>query len=449
MIQTRNGQEPRDPFSIPTRRKLGLSILMWLLLASGCTAPLPFRAASHPPTSIQLGPRPFYLLDRLTDGPLREKLDACRSGPFRSSQFSIGHRGAPLQFPEHSRESYLAAIRMGAGVVECDVTFTRDRELVCRHSQCDLASTTNILQTSLAERCRKPFRPATFDADSRELSLPASATCCTSDLTLAEFKRLEGRMDASNPMASTLSEFLDATPSWRTDLYANGGTLVSHKESIELFRTHGVGMTPELKEPLVEMPFSTGKLTPHPSASGYDQAAFARQLVDVYRDAKVSPHKVALQSFNQDDIRTWLEIAPEYGARAVWLSDHDPGLPPPSQAEFEAFFAEGFRTIAPPISALLRLGPDGDFRPTEFAQNARAAGLEIIAWTAERSGRIRNGHVEAQPGDFYLGPVQSALMNDGDVYRVIDALAHEVGVKAIFSDWPATVTFYANCFGLD
>jgi glycerophosphoryl diester phosphodiesterase len=266
---------------------------------------------------------------------------------------------------------------------------------------------------------------------------------------LAEFKRLEGRMDASNPMASTLSEFLDATPSWRTDLYANGGTLVSHKESIELFRTHGVGMTPELKEPLVEMPFSTGKLTPHPSALGYDQAAFARQLVDVYRDAKVSPHKVALQSFNQDDIRTWLEIAPEYGARAVWLSDHDPGLPPPSQAEFEAFFAEGFRTIAPPISALLLLGPDGDFRSTEFAQNARAAGLEIIAWTAERSGRIRNGRVEAQPGDFYLGPVQSALMNDGDIYRVIDALAHEVGVKAIFSDWPATVTFYANCFGLD
>jgi glycerophosphoryl diester phosphodiesterase len=27
---------------------------------------------------------------------------------------------------------------MGAGIIECDVTFTKDRELVCRHDQRDL-----------------------------------------------------------------------------------------------------------------------------------------------------------------------------------------------------------------------------------------------------------------------------------------------------------------------
>jgi glycerophosphoryl diester phosphodiesterase len=32
--------------------------------------------------------------------------------------------------------------------------------------------------------------------------------------------------------------------------------------------------------------------------------------------------------------------------------------------------------------------------------------------------------------------------------RVIDALAQEVGVRGIFSDWPATVSFYAGCVGL-
>jgi glycerophosphoryl diester phosphodiesterase len=31
---------------------------------------------------------------------------------------------------------------------------------------------------------------------------------------------------------------------------------------------------------------------------------------------------------------------------------------------------------------------------------------------------------------------------------VIDVLAREVGVIGIFSDWPATTTFYANCMGL-
>jgi glycerophosphoryl diester phosphodiesterase len=28
-------------------------------------------------------------------------------------------------------------------------------------------------------------------------------------------------------------------------------------------------------------------------------------------------------------------------------------------------------------------------------------------------------------------------------------LARDVGIKGIFSDWPATVTYYANCMGLE
>jgi glycerophosphoryl diester phosphodiesterase len=31
---------------------------------------------------------------------------------------------------------------------------------------------------------------------------------------------------------------------------------------------------------------------------------------------------------------------------------------------------------------------------------------------------------------------------------VIDVLAQDVGVIGIFSDWPATTTYYANCMGL-
>ena len=30
------------------------------------------------------------------------------------------------------------------GVIECDVSFTSDRELVCRHSNCDLHYTTGM-----------------------------------------------------------------------------------------------------------------------------------------------------------------------------------------------------------------------------------------------------------------------------------------------------------------
>src|SRR5262245_27856038 len=75
---------------------------------------------------VQLGPRPFYLVDGLAPGRLKDRLSACKDGPFRPSDFSIGHRGAALEFPEHSKEAYLAGARMGAGIVECDVTFTKD-----------------------------------------------------------------------------------------------------------------------------------------------------------------------------------------------------------------------------------------------------------------------------------------------------------------------------------
>jgi len=91
--------------------------------------------------SIQLGPRPFYLVDGMDEGTLKDQLSQCKAGPFHRTDFSIGHRGAALQFPEHSKEAYEAGARMGAGIVECDTTFTKDGELVCRHSECDLHTT--------------------------------------------------------------------------------------------------------------------------------------------------------------------------------------------------------------------------------------------------------------------------------------------------------------------
>src|SRR5262245_44895575 len=213
-------------------------------------------------TAIQVGARPFYLIEGMDPGKLKSRLEQCKSGPFYRTDFSIGHRGAPLQFPEHTKESYEAAARMGAGIVECDVTFTKDKQLVCRHSQCDLHTTTNILAVpALAAKCSQPFKPADPVAGT-----PASAQCCTSDITLAEFKTLQGKMDASNPKATTVEQYINATPSWRTDLYAGKGTLMTHRESIVLFKKLGVKMTPELKEPSVPMPFD-----------GYTQQSYAQQ----------------------------------------------------------------------------------------------------------------------------------------------------------------------------
>eukprot|EP00755_Sulcionema_specki_P017618 Sspe_Gene.64828::Locus_38401_Transcript_1_1_Confidence_1.000_Length_960::g.64828::m.64828/K01126/E3.1.4.46, glpQ, ugpQ; glycerophosphoryl diester phosphodiesterase len=154
-----------------------------------------------------------------------------------------------MQFPEHTKESYIAAARMGAGILECDVTFTKDKELVCRHAQCDLHQTTDILLTPLAAKCREPFTPA---SDGKS----ANAKCCTSDITLAEFRTLKGKMDGFDQTATTVEQYVrGGTAGWRTTLYESRGTLMTHRESIELFKKLDAKMTPELKAPEVTMPF--------------------------------------------------------------------------------------------------------------------------------------------------------------------------------------------------
>ncbi|MEO5695900.1 MAG: glycerophosphodiester phosphodiesterase family protein, partial [Burkholderiaceae bacterium] len=262
--------------------------------------------------SVQLGPRPFFLVNDMADSPLKERLLACTNREtFKRTDFSIGHRGASLQFPEHTRQSYEAAARMGAGIVECDVTFTKDKELVCRHAQNDLHTTTNILATPLAQKCIRPFTPATFDANGKRITA-ASAECRTSEITLAEFRTLRGKMDASNPNARTVDEYLGGTANFRTDLYSgpSSGTLMTHKESIELFKQLGVKMTPELKSPSVTMPFD-----------GFTQEAYAQKMIDEYKQARVPPQNVWAQSFDKNDVLYWVRNEPKFGRQAVYLDD--------------------------------------------------------------------------------------------------------------------------------
>lgn len=64
---------------------------------------------------VQVGPRPYYLVDNMEDSPLKEKLETCKNEPKYTTGYTISHRGAPLEFPEHSRSGYDAAAREGAG----------------------------------------------------------------------------------------------------------------------------------------------------------------------------------------------------------------------------------------------------------------------------------------------------------------------------------------------
>ncbi len=405
----------------------------FLLATAAATLVLPTAVARA--DELSYGDRPFYLIERMEDGPLKQKLASCAGQVPQRTKFSISHRGAPLMYPEHTAEGYRAGARQGAGIMECDVTFTADKQLVCRHAQDDLATTTNIVVSDLAGKCSKGFSPASGD-------VAASADCRTSDLTLAEFKTLAPKMDAAVKSAATPEDFVGGTAPWRTDLYADGATIMTHRESIALFDALGADFTPELKAPAVEMPYE-----------GFTQADYAQAMIDEYKAAGIDPSRVWAQSFNLDDIRYWIENEPEFGAQAVYLDDRyeawddDEGqIDPMDAATFKPTMAElaamGVNYIAPPIWMLVTLDDAGEIVPSVYAEEAKAAGLGIITWSLERSGPLKAG------GGWYYQSVTDAIDNDGDYYEVLDVLAQDVGIVGIFSDWPATVTYYANCMGL-
>lgn len=339
--------------------------------------------------------RPAYLISQMDDGPLKSKLAACAGQPIRQTNFSIAHRGAPLHYPEHSREGYLAAANMAAGIVECDVTFTADLQLVCRHAQDDLHSTTNILDTPLAEKCS------------------SSDDCRTSDLTLDEFLALKATK-------------ADAAP----------GTLMTHADTLALFPSLGVKFTPELKAPKVQMPYK-----------GMTQEAYAQKLIEAYKEAGIPPQQVWPQSFNLADILYWIEAEPTFGAQAVYLdgSFSLPGWSPMDATSWTHSMAElkamGVNIIAPPLWVLATL-EDGKIVPSLYAKEATAAGLQIITWTLERSGPLSSG------GGWYYQSITDAITHDGATYQLLDMLAQEIGVTGVFSDWPATTSYYASCMGL-
>jgi len=419
-----------------------LCLLVVLSIFTGCSNINNTLVPSATKTvNVQLGPRPLFLVDSMKDSALKNELEACKNSRAVKSDFSIGHRGASMQFPEHTRESYIAGARMGAGIIECDVTFTKDEELVCRHSQCDLHKTTNILATPLADKC-------SVQADFMSSKPFENVKCCTSDITLAEFKTLKGKMDAGNPNARTVEEYMASTPDWRTDLYSASGTLMTHKESIELFKELNVKMTPELKTPSVTMPYN----------GTFTQEKYASKMIQEYVDAGVLAKNVFAQSFNYSDILYWVNNHAAFGAQAVYLDGRAYGETADDVANFKGFNpddsstwgirsmsqikADGVNYVAPPMWVLVKLDANNKIVPSAYAKEAKAAGLNIITWTLERSGLLKTG------GGWYYQTTTNAINNDGDTYEMLDVLAQDVGIKGIFSDWPATVTYYSNCKGL-
>ena len=180
-----------------------------------------------------------------------------------------------------------------------------------------------------------------------------------------------------------------------------------------------------------------------PYMGTYTQEDYAQQMIDEYIEAGIPPKNVWPQSFNPPDVYYWVANT-DYGAQAVAL-DADDGS---TESEVEDFINElvenGVQIVAPPMWRLVK--PDAStplkMAPSHYAMYAKAAGLDIITWTLERTAPGLQGYY------WQTLNVASVPLVDGDNYALLYVLAKQVGILGIFSDWPATVTFFANCYNL-
>ena len=179
-------------------------------------------------------------------------------------------------------------------------------------------------------------------------------------------------------------------------------------------------------------------------------------MIDEYIELGVDPKDVWPQSFNDEDVIYWIQNT-DYGEQAVALDDKYEATPEEFQAWHQRLQDNGVKIVAPPMWMLVSSSADDSkmpieaqsvsdlsselgIVPSEYTTSAKDHGLDIITWTLERTGPGLDG--------WYWQTLQDKELTDGDKFALLQVLSSDVGVLGVFSDWPATTTFFANCMDL-
>lgn len=320
------------------------------------------------------------------------------SVPAAAEMLVIAHRGASGERPEHTLAAYQLAIEQGADYIEPDLVMTKDGVFVARHEN-EISETTDV-----AQRAEFADRKATRLIDGQEVT-----GWFTEDFTLAELKSLRAkeRLPELRPQNTTYDGLYE---------------IPALAEIISLIREHEaalgrrIGLYPEIKHPA------------YFEALGFDMM---RQLIDEleeagYRDGR---DPAFIQSFEVTPLATGREHTQLRLVQLLAPGGGPADIEGGSYAEMAT--PEGLRRIATYADAIgaeigMILNPDGS--PTKLVANARAAGLDIHAWTLRRENAflpapLRRGDDPAEAGDM------------ARLWRLLEA----AGVDGVFTDNPGDV----------
>lgn len=323
----------------------------------------------------------------------------------------FGHRGAPALRPEHTLASYAKAIADGADYIEPDLCCTRDGVLIARHEN-------NIVQTTdVAKHPQFADRRTVKIVDGQR-----QEGWFVEDFTLAEMKQLRAieRLPRLRPQNAAMDGQFDI-PTWQE--------IVDFAAAEAALRGRDIGLVPELKHATyfrsVGLPLE-------------DRFLATLSAHDYLRHAPIE-----IQSFEIANLRYLRrKIGRPRNMRLMQLVDPGSLAKPadvvaagqgPSYAEMVtptglADVARYADVIAPPVRAIIPLGPDGRLgSPSGIVADAHKAGLLVHIWTF----RPENYFLAA---DFRDGRGDGERNEAGSIAEMRAYIA--TGIDGFFSDDP-------------
>ena len=308
----------------------------------------------------------------------------------------IAHRGASGERPEHTLAAYERAIDQGADYIEPDLVATKDLVLVARHEN-ELSDTTDVASREEFEDRR---REKTVDGQ-------RIAGWFVEDFTLAELRTLRAKERIPNfRPANARFNGLYQVPTLEEIV-----TLVRAKEA-ETGRR--IGLYPELKHPTFLL-----------ESEGIDMVDLL--LLELRKLGISAADPIYVQCF---EVGTLQRLNKRSDFKLVQLVSKEGGpADEPAMRYAEMVTPTGLAEVAryaDAIGADIKLVLDSDGTPTSLVAHARAAGLDVHAWTVRPENVFLPASLRGEGGD----------SGHGDAVALVQMLK-QAGVSAIFTDVPA------------